>query len=143
MLGKTELDNLLSLGQLKPAKVNDAEIRALIASGAARLVDADKQELAIESRFDLAYGAAHSFAVAALRRLGYRSENRITVFQALAHTLGTSMPAIRTLVNCHRVRNAMEYDGAAVVDEKLVSALVSAAATVQAELATAMAKEKS
>lgn len=48
--------------------------------------------LAIESRFDLAYNAAHALALAALRARGYRSDNRYVVFQALPHTLGLPAP---------------------------------------------------
>jgi hypothetical protein len=54
----------------------------------ARLTDAVNVSLAPESRFDLAYNAAHALALAALRRLGYRSENRYLVFQTLPHTAG-------------------------------------------------------
>lgn len=56
-----------------------------------RLVDAQNEDLDADSQFDLAYGAAHRFALAALRREGYRSDNnRLMVFQALAHTVGTA-----------------------------------------------------
>ena len=54
----------------------------------ARLHDAQNTTLALESRFDLAYNAAHALALYALRRQGYRSENRYLVFQVLPHTLG-------------------------------------------------------
>ena len=57
-------------------------------SGENRLADAANPSLSLESRFDLAYNAAHALASAALRRLGYRAENRYVVFQALPHTLG-------------------------------------------------------
>lgn len=40
------------------------------------LHDARQTMLSIESRFDLAYNAAHAGALAALRTHGYRSENR-------------------------------------------------------------------
>lgn len=43
--------------------------------------------LAFESRFDLAYNAAHSFALAALRYHGYRTDKRFVVFQVLPCTL--------------------------------------------------------
>ncbi len=59
----------------------------MLRSGKARLVDARKTTLALESRFDLAYNSAHALALAALRWHGYRSENRYTVFQVLPHTL--------------------------------------------------------
>ena len=57
-----------------------ASIAGLLTSGAERLADARKEGLALSSRFDLAYNAAHAFSLAALRRHGYRSENRYLVF---------------------------------------------------------------
>ena len=49
---------------------------ALLRSGDARLNDAANPSLSLESRFDLTYNAAHALALAALRRLGYRSWSR-------------------------------------------------------------------
>jgi hypothetical protein len=66
------------------------EIAGLIGSGNARLKDSENVTLALESRFDLSYNAAHALCLAALRRQGYRSGNRYIVFQALQHTLGLS-----------------------------------------------------
>lgn len=45
-------------------------------------------QLSEDSQFMLAYGAAHSFSLAALRWHGYRSDSRYLVFQCLQHTLG-------------------------------------------------------
>jgi hypothetical protein len=45
------------------------------------LKDAHHQGLSLESRFDLAYNAAHALCLAALRWHGYRSGNRFIVFQ--------------------------------------------------------------
>ena len=53
-----------------------------------RLADARRTNLAPDSRFDLAYNAAHALSLAALRKAGYRSDKRYTVFQTLPHTLG-------------------------------------------------------
>ncbi len=49
-----------------------SEYEGLMHSGEARLADARRPENSIESRFDLAYNAAHALSLAALRRLGYR-----------------------------------------------------------------------
>lgn len=83
-----QLDNLVKIGKLKTEPSAKAELDGLIHSGLARLVDAENAALSFESRFDLAYNAAHALALAALRFHGYRSENRYVVFQALVHTLG-------------------------------------------------------
>ena len=63
----------------------------MIRSGAVRLRDAENTTLSLESRFDLAYNAAHALSLAALRWKGYRSDNRYIAFQALPHTLGLGL----------------------------------------------------
>ena len=83
-----ELESLVRVGQLKREPPVASEIKGLVRSGEARLADADNPALSLESRFDLAYNAAHALCLAALRRLGYRAENRYVVFQVLPHTLG-------------------------------------------------------
>ena len=67
-----ELENLVRTGKLKRELLAAGEIDGLRRSGEARLADAQRLDLSIESRFDLAYNAAHVLALAALRRLGYR-----------------------------------------------------------------------
>jgi hypothetical protein len=88
-----------------------------VASGAARLADAANPALAPESRFALAYNAAHALALAALRYRGYRSDNRYVVFQALPHTLGVPAAMWRVLAKGHERRNLAEYEGALDVDD--------------------------
>jgi hypothetical protein len=48
--------------------------------------DAGHPEISLEGRFDLAYNAAHSLCLAALRHSGHRPRHRYIVFQALPHT---------------------------------------------------------
>ena len=103
-------------------------------SGYARLNDAANLSLSLDSRFDLAKNAAHALALAALRRLGYRSLNRFLVFQTLPHTLGLPAPTWRVLAKGHDVRNLAEYEGGLEVDERLVTDLIEAAKEVQAAL---------
>jgi len=82
-----KLDNLVKTGQLKVEDATPEEIAGLVRSGAARLKDSKNDSLSIESRFDLAYKAAHALSLAALRYHGYRSQSRYLVFQCLQHTL--------------------------------------------------------
>lgn len=82
-----ELANLERIGKLAPEPGTRGEIAGLLTSGAERLADARNEGLALSSRFDLAYNAAHAFSLAALRWHDYRSENRYLVFQLLPHTL--------------------------------------------------------
>jgi hypothetical protein len=126
-----ELENLVRLGQLKREPPVALEIGGLLRSGEARLTDAANRGLSLESRFDLAYNAAHALALAALRLRGYRSENRFLVFQVLPHTLGLPPATWRVLSKGHETRNMAEYEGALDVDEGLVADLIKAAQAVR------------
>jgi hypothetical protein len=127
-----QLDNLVRIGQLKAEPVAQAEIDGLMRSGAARIKDAENAQLSLESRFDLAYNAAHAFSLAALRFHGYRSENRFLVFQSLQHTLGLAPAKWRVLDQAHKKRNLVEYEGGVEVDVGLLEALIRIAREVEA-----------
>jgi hypothetical protein len=126
------LDNLVRIGQLKAEPVMQTELDGLLRSGAARIKDAENAQLSLESRFDLAYNAAHAFSLAALRFHGYRSENRFLVFQSLQHTLGLPPAKWRVLDQAHKRRNLVEYEGSVEVDAGLLSALIRIAREVEA-----------
>ena len=110
------------------------EFVGLKRSGLARVGDAQKPALSLESRFDLAYGAAHALCLAAMRRLGYRPANRYIVFQVLPHTLGLGPEVWRVLAQCHDARNRGEYEGDLDADERLAADLLAACQTVAAAL---------
>jgi len=128
------LDNLVRAGGLKTEAAGAGEVSGLIRSGMARLADAKDTRLSLESRFDLAYNAAHALSLAALRIAGYRAENRYLVFQCLRHTLDYPNEKWRVLDQAHRKRNIAEYEGTADLDESLVEALIRAAEDVAARL---------
>jgi hypothetical protein len=132
-----ELENLVKISQLKREPPAAGEIEGLQRSGEARLSDAANPDLSLESRFDLAYNAAHALALAALRRLGYRSANRYLGFQTLSHTLGLPPSTWRVLAKGHESRNLAEYEGLLSVDERLVDDIVAAATTVLSALRAA------
>ena len=119
-----ELDRLVAIGQLKIEPPVQDELDGLIRTAAVRLQDSLNPQNSPEGRFDLAYNAAHSLALAALRRRGYRPANRYIVFQALAHTLGLPAAQWRVLAKCHEERNKTEYQGFAEVDETLLDNLI-------------------
>ena len=106
----------------------------MLRSGRARLVDARNTSLALESRFDLAYNAAHALCLAALRRQGYRARHRYIVLQVLPHTLGLGPEVWRVLDKCHHMRNVAEYEGTLDVDERIVADLVTACEMVADKL---------
>jgi hypothetical protein len=61
---------------LRPEAPDAREIAGLEQSGLTRLADAESRAISLESRFDLAYNAAHVSSLSALRRRGYRATNR-------------------------------------------------------------------
>jgi hypothetical protein len=125
------LENLGGPGKpLKAEAPDEKEIAGLLRTGLARLRDAQNTSLALESRFDLAYNAAHALCLAALRRTGYRAGNRYIVFQVLPHTLGLGAEVWRVLDKCHNIRNLGEYEGMLDVDERLVQDLITATEAV-------------
>lgn len=121
------LENLAGPGKSLRAQAPDAtEFDGLVRSGRTRLADAERAELSLESRFDLAYNAAHAISLAALRRQGYRPENRYLVFQTLPHTLGLGVGVWRVLAKAREIRNASEYRGSSDVDARFVAELLAA-----------------
>ena len=101
------------------------EFAGLKQSGLRRLADAERPANSLDSRFDLAYNAAHALCLAALRRSGYRATNRYIVFQVLPHTLGVGPEVWRVLARCHDLRNRGEYEGDLYVEERLLTDLRS------------------
>jgi hypothetical protein len=129
------LDNLVRIGTLKAEPADSVEFAGLRRSGEVRLKDAQVTTLSLESRFDLAYNAAHALSLAALRWHSYRSEKRYLVFQCLEHTLRIPPEQWRVLDKAHRLRNLAEYEGGVDIDTELVSAVIRVAQQIAVELA--------
>mgnify|MGYP003630713857 CR=1 FL=1 len=129
------LDNLVRIHQLKTEPANAAEFSGMLRAGNIKLKDAEIAGLSEDSQFSLAYGAAHAFALAALRWHGYRSESRYLVFQCLQHTLGLEKAKWRVLDQCHNARNVAEYEGHLDVNPQLLKELLSISKEVQALVA--------
>lgn len=131
-----ELDNLARIGKLKREPTSAREMQGLYESARARLADAAREDLSFDGRFDLAYNAAHALALYALRRLGYRSDKRYLVFQALPHTTGLPPEVWRVLAKAHERRNLAEYEGHLEHDQNLLDALIAAAQRLLAVVET-------
>jgi hypothetical protein len=113
MTSPSPLERLAAPGNVLAKEAPDAkEFEGLVRSGLARLKDAENEANSLESRFDLAYGAAHALCLAALRHHGYRPSKRYIVFQVLPDTLGLGPEVWRVLSKCHDMRNRTEYEGA-------------------------------
>ncbi|HEY6000897.1 MAG TPA: hypothetical protein VI078_16545 [bacterium] len=135
MTTTSPLENLCGPGKPLRAEPADArEFEGLKRSGLARLADAGNPSNSLESRFDLAYNAAHALCLAALRRLGYRPPNRYAVFLVLPHTLGLGPEVWRVLAKCHDIRNRAEYEGDLEVSERIVADLIVACRAVSTAL---------
>src|SRR5436309_12125335 len=127
MTSPSPLDRLAGPGTVLAKEPPDAkEFAGLVRSGLARLKDAENDENSLDSRFDLAYGAARALCLAALRQHGFRPSKRYIVFQVLPDTLGLGPEVWRILSKCHDMRNRTEYEGALDVDDRLVNDLVTA-----------------
>ena len=123
-MSSTELDNLVKIGKLKREPASGEECDGLLRSGDDRLTDSQRPDLSYASRFDLAYNAAHALAHLALRRAGYRSDNRYLVFQTLPHTIALAPERWRVLAKAHERRNLAEYEGHLETDEKLLAEVI-------------------
>jgi len=131
-----KLNALVKVKALYPESSDIDEIDSLVASGKNRLIDAQNMSLNIESRFDLAYNASHSLALAALRKNGYRSSKRYLVFQCLEQTLGIPPEQWRVLDTAHKKRNNAEYEGVFDVSEDLVNSVIKVSKEVLSRLET-------
>lgn len=118
------LDNLVKIRKLKPEPPDPTEFDGMLRAARIKLRDAGIEGLSEDSRFALAYSAAHAFSLAALRWHGYRSESRYIVFQCLQHTLGLSNATWRVLDKCHSARNLAEYEGHMDVNPQLLKELI-------------------
>src|SRR5574340_218779 len=131
MTSPSPLERLAGPGNVLAKEAPDAkEFDGLVGSGLARLKDAENAANSLESRFDLAYGAAHALCLAALRLHGFRPSKRYIVFQVLQDTRGLGPDVWRVLSKCHDMRNRTEYEGTLDVDDRLVSDLIGACRNV-------------
>ncbi len=128
----SRLDNLVSTGVLHKEPRDNDELAGLKRSGSERLHDAANTGLALSSRFDLAYNAAHALALAALRYHGYRpNKQRYIVFQVLEETLQLPSRQWKVLDKAHNDRNRSEYEGDVELDHRYVEELISIVVEVE------------
>jgi hypothetical protein len=134
-MSKQELDNLVRINKLKLEPARRTEFESMVRSARTRLTDAQNKSIDSDSQFDLAYGAAHRLASAALRHCGYRSEDRITVFQTLVHTVGADRADVQIFLRAHNERNLAEYEGRIEIDERLLADLIGCTKRLAAAVA--------
>lgn len=71
-----QLQNLVAIRKLKPEPPDLREFNGLLLTAKRMIPDAELVQLSPHSRFQLAYDAAHSLALAALRWHGYRAADQ-------------------------------------------------------------------
>jgi uncharacterized protein (UPF0332 family) len=118
------LQNLLSIGRLKPHKATATEMRRLLASAETAIADAKRPQNSAATRFDMAYKAIMQCALAALMANGYRpstgeSGHQQTTIQTLPKTIGLSAEKMTILDGFRRARNLSDYEGEPVEDAKV------------------------
>lgn len=134
-MAKPELDNLVKINQLKAEPPLRKEYDGMLKSAQRAFTDAQNESIETDSQFDLAVEAAHKFALATLRREGYRSENRITVFQTLVHTIGLNSADLQIFLKAHNERNLAAYQGRVDIEEQLLTDLIAATKRLSAAVA--------
>jgi hypothetical protein len=134
-MGKPELDNLVRIKRLKLEPGSRVEFDGMVRSARTHLADAQNESIDTDSQFDLAYGAAHRLALAALRQRGYRSEDRITVFQTLVHTVNSDSADIQIFLKAHNERNLAEYEGRTEINAQLLADLIRCTKKLEADVA--------
>jgi hypothetical protein len=95
------LENLERVRELRSEAPDKGEFNGLVQGSKDRLEDAENAALSYASRFDLAYSAAHGFALAALRAAGYRTDKRYLVFQCLVHTVDLDKSQLKIFTAGH------------------------------------------
>jgi len=129
------LANLAASGQLLAEPTSANEMQRFLASARRLLKDASLRQLSAESRFMMAYSAAHTLSLAALRANGYRPSqsrgHRALVFQSLAHTISAQPALWATLNRYHTKRNKSEYEAVAGFTEAEAEELRGLAAEVE------------
>ena len=141
-MGPAALDNLVKIGQLKPEASSKAEVERLLQSARSHLADAQLKGVSLNGRFAGVYSASHAAGLAALRWHGYRSENRFTVFQCLAHTVQWEAARWRALDRAHQMRNLAEYEGSLDVEESTIAELIALTKELIADVAKLINSKK-
>lgn len=143
---KASLQRLAEAGRLKLEPAADEEIAGLLGVAATSLADARRSGLSVQGKFQLAYGAAHALALAALRAQGFRPArgegHRAIVFQALPHTADAPPEAWVSLDKAHRKRNDLEYNAIAAFSRSEADSLVELAAALDTRVRAMLARER-
>ncbi len=118
-------------GWLREYKTSAQEITGLFALVERDLVDAARQEVSTDWRFNIAYNAGLQLATLVLYAAGYRAGRgegkHYRVIQALPLVMGEQFSTLRDFLDsCRRKRNVSEYDAVGRVSEKEAEDIIGA-----------------
>lgn len=110
-------------GWLREHETSREEVAGIMALVDRDLVDAAREEVSTDWRFNIAYNAGLQLATAVLYTAGYRAgrgeSKHFRVIQALPLVMGERFSTIAAyLDSCRRKRNVSEYDAVGTVSEK-------------------------
>lgn len=100
---------------LREEATSPSEVQGLLASAAAFLADAKRDGNSDQTRYNIAYEAAHALALAAMRACGLRPAqgpgHRAMVFSVLDATTVAPPKVCIPLSKANEKRNRLTYDG--------------------------------
>jgi len=113
------LENLSSIGKLKPHKAGGVEIQRLFAAADRSLNDARNKGINPDTRLDVAYKVITQAALVAMLGNGFRPStsepgHHQVLIQALPKTIGLSAERMRALESYRSTRNLSDYKGVPV-----------------------------
>ena len=119
-------------GWLREHETSAEEISGIMALVQRDVIDAAREEISTDWRFNIAYNAGLQLVTVVLYASGYRAgrgeSKHYRTIQALPLIMGTEFIPIRDyLDNCRRKRNVSEYDAAGTVSAKEADELLETA----------------
>ncbi len=123
------LEIWIANGWLREYSTSVNEVTNLLELVERDLIDASRQEISTDWRYNIAYNAGLQLATLVLYAAGYRTgrgeSKHYRVIQALPLVLGNEFTTVRDyLDNCRRKRNVSEYDAAGTISEIELSDLL-------------------
>jgi hypothetical protein len=141
-MGKQELDNLVKIHRFKSEPPTHSEYAGMIESAQASHRCSERRP---RPRHPVRPRLRRRPPAGARRATprGYRSEDRVAVFQTPAHTVGTDPSHIQTFLKAHNERNLAEYQGRMEIDAKLLAALLRSTKHLEAEVGSLRRRPRS
>lgn len=126
-------------GWLREYKTSAQEVNSLIELVERDLIDATREEISKDWRFNIAYNAGLQLATLVLYAAGYRAgrgeRKHYRVIQALSLVMGPEFSTMRDyLDNCRRKRNISEYDAVGTISEKEAEDLLQTVRELKADV---------